>query len=181
MYREKIIYPIVAIVATVVMVVGCSGRKGWTPRQRAEAKEQLTEWREVAYLGAMSDAEFAAFTDQAVEMLESRYPSYLELIAMPMMGDSVEVVVVATVVSDIRSDSHNLRHLFPYRWLVQEGVLPDGLSRSEQADFYSCLAMRIELNYPSLSNFIWQAMWGTLDEQRLADMFASCAEPFCNM
>ena len=115
----------VIVLATIVVVggvclyaSGCSPQRRWNEEQRREAREMLREWREIAYLNALTEAEFDLFSAEVADVLEERWPSYVEFIEMPMVGDSVEVVVVAAIVSDIKANANNMRRLFPYDTLV---------------------------------------------------------------
>lgn len=164
--------------AAVVLVVSCGKKSAWTPKQRTQAREMIDQWREWAYVGQMSESEFADFASRTIEQLETRYPSFVEFVAMPMAGDSVEVVMVAEIVEDLRADSHNLRRLFPYRMLVEGGILPDGLSRHQQADYYACLLLHIEQQCGSLGDFVWMVVWGTEESTAIARIMADCALPF---
>ena len=138
----------------------------------------LQEWREIAYLNALTDAEFAVFAEDVADMLEARWPSYVEFVEMPMVGDSVEVVVVATIVNDIKANANNMRHLFPYDVLVSAGVLPAGMTTHQQKEYYMCLANGVDNVFGSVQNFVWGAINSSLDDVVIAHMLRDCAVPF---
>lgn len=138
----------------------------------------LQQWREIAYLNALSEVEFEIFSAEVADLLEERWPSYVEFIEMPMVGDSVEVVVVATIAADIKTNAHNMRHLFPYATLVDAGVLPDGLTEHQQREFYMCLAGEVDMVFGSVQNFVWGAIYSSLDDVVIARILRDCAAPF---
>ena len=49
---------------------------------------------------------------------------------MQGVDDTVDMVVVSTIVDELDADAHNMRHIYPYRALVAQGVLPAGLDHS---------------------------------------------------
>lgn len=174
----------IALVIATMGIVGASlsacgtKNKGWNEEQRASAREMLSEWRDVAYLNALSDAEWAMFAGDVADILEMQWPSYVEFMAMPMVDDSVELVVVTAIVNEIEANSRNMRHIFPYHTLVRLEVLPTGLTHHQQTEFYQCLAAMVDNNFGSLDNFVWGAISSSLDEQAIAHMLRACAAPF---
>ena len=175
----------VIVLATIVVVggvclyaSGCSPQRRWNEEQRREAREMLREWREIAYLNALTEAEFDLFSAEVADVLEERWPSYVEFIEMPMVNDSVEVVVVATIVSDIKANANNMRHLFPYETHVSAGVLPEGLTAHQQKEYYMCLANGVTNVFGSVQNFVWGAINSALDDVVIAHMLRDCAVPF---
>lgn len=159
-------------------VLGCNRQGKWNAEQRKAAREMLQEWRDMIYLQDMTDAEFVIFTDNVTDILQAEYPSYAEFIAMPMAGDSVQVVVVAAIAADIQANNRNMRHIFPYKNLVKSGVLPQGLNRDAESQFYTCLAGKINGSFGSLQAFIWGAINSTVDDQLIAGFQQQCAAPF---
>lgn len=135
----------------------------------------------MVYLNDLADEEFALFAGNVTDLLEERYPSYVEFIEMPMLGDSVEMVVVATIVHEIKATPAKLRHIFPYHMLVEAGVLPKGLGIHHQHDFYKCMAERVNNTYGSMQQFVWDAVYSQLDDQLVASMLEECGEPYWNV
>jgi hypothetical protein len=182
--RKNLVRAVIALAAIVVVggmclyVSGCSPQRRWSDKQRKEAREMLREWREIAYLNALTEAEFDLFSAEVADMLEERWPSYVEFIEMPMVGDSVEVVVVAAIVSDIKANANNMRRLFPYDTLVSSGVLPAGLTAHQQKEYYMCLANGVTNVFGSVQNFVWGAINSALDDVVIAHMLRDCAVPF---
>ena len=182
--RERIVKAAVALATLAIVGVlciylsGCTQREKWNEEQRREAREMLREWREIAYLNALSEAEFEVFSAEVTNLLESRWPSYVEFIELPMVGDSVEVVVVATIVKDIKANAHNMRYLFPYPTLVSAGILPEGLTPHQQKEYYMCLANSVDNVFGSVQSFVWGAINSSLDDMAIAYMLRDCAVPF---
>src|SRR5574344_2097611 len=95
-----------ALAAT--LLAGCAQKTKWTAEQREAVREMLREWRRMVYLSDMSDTEFVIFTDNVADLIEVEYPSYTEFVAMPMVGDSVQVVLVTAIVADIQANMRNM-------------------------------------------------------------------------
>lgn len=167
-----------AFIFSIGVVVPSCGRKGWDEKQRKEAREMLRQWRDMVYLRSLTDMEFAIFANEVADILEEQYPSYVEFIEMPMVGDSVEVVVVAAIVADIKADATNMRHLFPYDELVKKEILPKGLTTKQQSDFYGCFAQRVNSIYGSVQTFVWDVVNSTIDDAITLRLLQGCAAPY---
>lgn len=154
----------------------CSSKKEWNTSQRQQMRDRLRAYREWVYLNDMTDAEYMVFTDGVVGTLEEYYPNYGVLVTYPAVEDTIAQVVVATIVTDIKTDARNMRHLFPYNHLVQQGVLPKGMSRDQLKAYYQCLADKINDGYISMRSFLWQAMQQRVDTTRVGQFQRSCAQ-----
>ena len=104
------------------------------------------------YLDDLTDSEFVLFSDGVAGELENAYPVYTTFIQMPGVNDTVDMFVVTTIVEELDADAHNMRHIFPYDYLVGQGVLPAGLDRSQQKAFYTCLAGKVNATYSRWSS-----------------------------
>ena len=120
--------------------VGCSQKREWNHEQRKAMREALRSYRQMVYLDDLTDAEFVLFTDQVAGELEGTYPVYATFVEMPGVTDTVDMVVVTTIVDELNADARNMRHIFPYNYLVAQGVLPAGLDHDQQKAFYNCFA-----------------------------------------
>lgn len=138
----------------------------------------LQGWREIVYLNDLTDEEFALFASGVADILERRYPSYVEFVEMPMVGDSVEMVIIATITTDLKASPERLRHIFRYDDLVELGTLPAGLTLHQRNNFYRCFAERVGMTYGSLQRFVWDAVYSTLDDLLIAQMLRHCAAPY---
>lgn len=165
-------------ISTSLTFTSCGGRKGWNEMQRKEARQMLRQWRDMVYLRNMDEMEFATFANEVTDILEEQYPSYVEFIEMPMMGDSVEVVVVAAIVADIKADAKNMRYLFPYNELVRKQVLPKGLSEEQKGEFYACFAQKVNSFYGSVQTFVWDVINSVADDVVTMRMLRGCAVPY---
>lgn len=166
-------------IASVLLLSSCgNGGSKWTLKQREEAHKMLREWREMVYLEDLTEEEFALFANNVTDLLELQYPSYVEFIEMPMVGDSVEMVMIATIVTEIKASPERLRHIFSYQELVEAQILPSGLNKSQQAAFYKCFAEKVNVLYGSMQQFVWDALRSSLDDALIAQMMRRCAEPF---
>lgn len=159
-------------------LTSCSNKQKWTEEERRATREMLRDWREIVYLNNLSEEEFMLFRSQVADMLEQQHPVYEEFIEMPMMGDSVEVVLLATIVTELKASPEKMRHIFPYTFLVAEGYLPKGLDRHHQEEFYRCFADNVNRNYGSVQQFVWDAFYSRLDDLLVVAMLRSCAVPY---
>ena len=117
---------------------GCSQQRQWNHEQRKAMREALRSYRQMVYLDDLNDAEFVLFSDEVAGQLENSYPVYMEFVQMQGVDDTVDMVVVSTIVDELNADARNMRHIYPYNYLVAQGVLPAGLDHEQQKAFYSC-------------------------------------------
>ena len=166
------------VVALMMMgFVGCKSQKReWNHHQRKEMREALKAYRQMVYLNDLTDAEYLIFTDEVANGLEAEYPVYATFIEMPGVDDTVEVVIVETIVDYLNADRHNMRHLFPYHDLVAEGVLPSGLNLKQQREFYTCLAGKVNGAFLTLNDFIVALEADTTVTSQIQQMEADCAD-----
>lgn len=156
----------------------CSQQCEWNREQRKQMRENLREYRDMVYLDDLNDVEWELFSDDVAVSLEDSYPVYAAFISMPGVDDTVTMVVVETVVAELNADAHNMRHLFPYRYLVEEGILPDGLSHQQIKSYYTCLASKVNNYYNSLEAFFGAVLAGTGDSTTLGQFQRQCASQF---
>ena len=109
---------------------GCSEQRKWNREQRKEMREMLRDYRQMAYLNDLTDAEFILFSDDVATALEGDYPVYATFVTMPGVEDTVQLVIVETVVEELQADARNMRHIFPYKQLVARKMLPAGFGGS---------------------------------------------------
>ena len=164
--------------ALLLTLLPSCNKRPWSEQQRSYARDMLREWRNVVYLNELSEEEFALFSGRVADILEMRYPSYVEFAEMPMVGDSIEMVIVAAITSELKATPERLRHILSYDDLVELGTLPAGLTRHRQNGFYRCLAERINQTYGSIQSFVWDAMYSRLDSSLTTQMLHRCAAPF---
>lgn len=105
---------------------GCSQQRQWNHEQRKAMREALRSYRQMVYLDDLNDAEFVLFSDEVAGQLENSYPVYMEFVQMQGVDDTVDMVVVSTIVDELNADARNMRHIYPYNYLVAQGVLPAG-------------------------------------------------------
>lgn len=159
-------------------LTSCSQAKRWTDEERRATREMIRDWQKIVYLNELSEEEFALFRSQVVDHLERQYPVYAEFIEMPMVGDSVEMVILATIVTEIKASPTKMRHIFPYAYLVGQGYLPSGMDRHKQDEFYRCFADCVNRNYGSIQQFVWDAFNYELDDILIENMMERCAAPY---
>ncbi len=176
-FRAVVLSLTAAFFLSLVWLAACN-RGNWNEQQRSQAREMLRQWREIAYLDDLTEEEFALFAGNVVDLLEYRYPSFVEFVEMPARGDSVEMVVVAAIVTDLKASPERLRHIFSYEELVDMGILPANMSPRAQKEFYRCFAERVNLTYGSMQTFVWDVLYSRLDEMEVVQMMRKCAAPF---
>ncbi len=155
--------------------IGCSQRQEWNREERKAMREALDSYRQMAYLDDLTDAEFLLFSDEVAGTLENAYPVYAAFIQMPGVNDTVDMVVVTTIVEELNADAHNMRHIFPYNYLVKQGVLPSGLDRGQQKAFYTCLAGKVNATYSTMDQFFNAILADTTDLSQLRQLESQCA------
>ena len=82
---------------------GCSEQRKWNREQRKEMREMLRDYRQMAYLNDLTDAEFILFSDDVATALEGDYPVYATFVTMPGVEDTVQLVIVETVVEELQA------------------------------------------------------------------------------
>lgn len=155
---------------------GCSQRREWNREERKAMRDALRSYRQMIYLDDLTDSEFVFFSDGVAGELENAYPVYTTFIQMPGVNDTVDMFVVTTIVEELDADAHNMRHIFPYDYLVGQGVLPAGLDRSQQKAFYTCLAGKVNATYSTMEQFFNAVLADTTDLSQLRRLEGQCAD-----
>lgn len=156
-------------------VAGCSHQAQWNREQRQQMRQSLNRYRQMVYLQDLTDPEFVIFSDDVAAQLENDYPVYATFVRMPGMNDTVDAVVITAIIDELDADAHNMRHLYPYPYLVAQGVLPEGLDRAAQRSFYRCLANKVNNYYTSTGQFFRAVLADTTNNSQIARMQAACA------
>lgn len=172
---KKILLSIFVLATFAAGFAGCSQQKQWNHEQREAMREALRDYRQMIYLENLTDAEFALFSDEVSGMLEGAYPVYTTFISMPGVTDTVDMVVVTTIVDQLEADARNMRHLFPYPALVAQGKLPAGLDYEQQHAFYKCFAGKVNMTFNSMTQFVNAILADTTDMSQITQMETQCA------
>ena len=170
--RKSILF--IMFVACVATVVGCSAERRWGERERRELRNELRAYRDMAYLDNLAEVEFDTFTGDVVEAIEIDYPIYTTFVELPGRGDTVEVYVVSTIVEELRANPHNMRNIYPYPYLVDEGILPANLNHQAQRAFYECLSYKVKQYYPSTVAFFEDIINSPTTPTPIVDMQMAC-------
>lgn len=163
------------IFAAVASVVSCEKQRGWNHKERAKVHDEVRRYRERAYLRNLEEVEFDEFSNNVVDAIEIDYPVYTTFVELPGRGDTVEVYVVSTIVSELQADAHNMRKIYPYRILVREGILPPKLDRQAQRAFYECFANQVNNTFPTTAAFVNAVLADTTSTSQIAQMQSQCA------
>lgn len=167
-------------VALATLFCSCGKQREWNHEQRQQMRQDLRTYREMVYLTDLNDVEWELFADDVAVALENDYPVYATFIEMPSVEDTVTMVVVETVVTQLDADAHNMRHIFPYRYLVSQGILPDKLTHEQQRQFYKCLAQKVNNNYSSTEQFFNAILADTTASSQIATFQSQCANELFN-
>lgn len=131
----------------------CTQQQQWNQEQRKSIRDALRSYRQMAYLNNLNDAEFVLFTDQVANQLETSYPVYVDFIEMDGVDDTVDMVIVSSIVRELQANTENMRHIYPYNYLVAQGVLPAGLDHRQQKAFYQCFANKVNSSFQTMESF----------------------------
>lgn len=172
---KKIILSTLLLTLFAAGFMGCSQKREWNHEQRKQMREQLRDYRKMVYLDDLNDAEFVVFTDNVAGELEESYPVYTTFISMPGVEDTVDMVVVTTIVDELNADARNMRHIYPYNYLVAQGVLPAGLDHEQRHAFYNCFAGKVNSTYNSMTQFFNAILADTTDNSQIRQIETQCA------
>lgn len=138
-------------------------------------REALRSYRQMVYLDDLTDAEFVLFTRPGGRGA-GRHLSRLR----DLRGDA----------GRNRHGRHGGRHdhrgrterrrtqhahIFPYNYLVAQGVLPAGLDHDQQKAFYNCFAGKVNDTYDTMSQFFNAILADTTDMSQLRQLQGQCA------
>lgn len=172
---KKILLCIPLLALFAAGLAGCSQQRRWNEQERKAMREALRDYRRMVYLDDLTDAEFALFADDVSGQLEASYPVYVTFLEMPGVSDTVDMVVVTTIVEELDADARNMRHIYPYPYLVAHGVLPAGLSYEQQHGFYKCFASKVNSTYRTMGSFFNAVLADTTDLSQIRQMELECA------
>ncbi|MBR5333898.1 MAG: hypothetical protein IKV33_04085 [Alistipes sp.] len=172
---RKIVH-ILLLVMTIITIASCSKQSKWNHEQKETLKRALKTYREMVYLQDLTEPEFVIFTDDVANNVESAYPVYATFMQIPSIDDTLDMFVVTTIVEQLNEDATNMRHLYPYRTLVKQGILPDKLTHDERHAFYKCLAQKVNNYYTSVDEFLSDVIKSDTSAQSQIGKFQSeCA------
>ena len=172
---KKILLSVCLLSLFTAGLAGCSQQRQWNHEQRKAMREALRSYRQMVYLDDLTDAEFGLFTDQVAGAIEGDYPVYATFVEMPGVTDTVDMVVVTTIVDELNADARNMRHIYPYNYLVAQGILPAGLDHDQQKAFYNCYAGKVNATYSTMSQFFNAILADTTDLSQIRRIESDCA------
>ena len=165
--------------AVVALIFGgllaCGEQTKWNREERQAMRNLLRDYRKMVYLNDLSEAEYMLFTDDVIASVEEAYPVYTTFVEMPAVNDTVQVYVVTTIVDELNADAHNMRHIYPYRYLVSEGMLPEKLSLEQQRQFYKCFAQKVNQTFLTMQQFFNAVMADTTAQSQIRQLQSQCA------
>lgn len=176
---KKILLSLCMLTAFVAMT-NCTQKAKWNHEQRQAMRDQLRQYRDMIYLQDLTDPEFMIFTDSVTGDIEAVYPVYTTFMQLDGVEDTVDMFVVTAIVEQLDADAHNMRHIYPYRYLVSEGILPDRLTHEQQRDFYRCLAQKVNSQFYSMEQFLNAILADTTANSQMAQMQSQCANELFN-
>lgn len=176
----KKIFSLLLLLSAIATLTNCTSSKEWSQEQRAEFVTMLDPYRQMVYLREFNDDEFTFFTNDMSSTAEVNYPAYRQLVAMPSLNDTLDVWVVATIVEDLDTDAANMRYLYPYHQLVNQGILPEGLDHQARIDFYRCFAQKVNNHFSSLESFFYAVITNSIEPNLISTMQGECAAELFN-
>ena len=99
---------------------------------------------------------------------------------IPNVDDTIDRFVITTIVEELDEDAHNMRHIFPYRYLVSQGILPDKLSHEQQRAFYKCLAQKVNNTFVTVEQFLTAIVSDTTASSTMKKLQSECANELFN-
>lgn len=172
---KRFLLTVSAAALSILSIVGCSQQTKWNRQERQAMRNLLRDYRDMVYLNDLTDAEYMLFSDNVAANIEEDYPVYTTFIQMPGVNDTVQVYVVTTIVEELDTDARNMRHIYPYQYLVSANILPSGLDRPQQNAFYNCLSQKVNNTYPTVNAFVNAVMSDTTSTAQIYRMQQQCA------
>lgn len=163
------------ILLAAVALTACSQKAKWNHEQKKAMHENLRQYRDMIYLQDLTDPEFLIFSDSVTGDIEAIYPVYTTFIEMDGAQDTVDMFVLTAIVEELDADAHNMRHIYPYRYLVSEGILPDRLTHEQQRNFYRCLAQKVNGTFYSMEQFLMAIVSDTTSHSKMKQLQSECA------
>ncbi len=170
---KKVIYPSLLLVLS-LLFAHCSGPREWSVEEHKKFVTTLEPYRQMAYLREFNDAEFVVFSSDIGTMAEGRYPVYSEFVALPELSDTLDVWVVTSIVEQLNTNAENMRYLYPYHTLVNQGILPEGMDHAERKGFYTCLSEKVNATFPTMEAFFISVVNNALEEGTISEMMTDC-------
>jgi len=172
---KRFLLTVSAAALSILSIVGCSQQTKWNRQERQAMRNLLRDYRDMVYLNDLTDAEYMLFSDNVAANIEEDYPVYTTFIQMPGVNDTVQVYVVTTIVEELDTDARNMRHIYPYQYLVSANILPSELDRPQQNAFYNCLSQKVNNTYPTVNAFVNAVMSDTTSTAQIYRMQQQCA------
>lgn len=178
---KKILLSLSIILAAIATTACTQKTKAkWDHKQKQAMRENLRQYRDMIYLQDLTEPEFIIFTDSVTGNIEEIYPVYATFMQIPNVDDTIDMFVVTTIVEELDADAHNMRHIFPYRYLVSQGILPDKLTHEQQREFYKCLAQKVNNNFSSTEQFFNAILSDTTASSQISQYQSECANSLFN-
>ena len=98
-------------------------------------------------------------------------------IRRPAATDEAELLAL---IDELNADARNMRHIYPYPYLVAQGVLPAGLDHEQQRQFYNCFAYKVNSTYQTMTQFFNAVLADTTDTSRIRRIESQCANDLFN-
>ncbi len=165
------------IAAASIALIACNTTTSeWTLEQRKSMRRAIHEYRDMVYIDELTDAEFFIFSDNVTDEIEATYPNYDEILTFPALSDTLESYVTTIIIEQLNADASNMSHIYPYRELRKEGMLPKALTRQQQRSFYKCFARKVNQQYSNFESFFEAVVYNTTNKSEISKMQSSCAK-----
>lgn len=166
---------IVAIGASVALLIGCVSSTGWTPQQKEEVRTSIYENREKFVLQYMDESDFDALQECVLEALIGIFPEYEEYEELTDRAETLDGMMCDCAVEAMGANYENLKNVFPMEALQKAGWIASGTPAVPETMFYNHLAGLFRTLYPNPDAFVMALMLDSNAQNDLREMISQCA------
>ncbi|MFI3330975.1 MAG: hypothetical protein R3Y38_04145 [Rikenellaceae bacterium] len=143
-----------------ILMLSCANVQKWSKHEIEDFKTKLKGVENLDYLHNMQVDEYNLLVNNLAHAIEIFNPRYEVFINLPSAKDTINTYVISFLSYHLDAQTRNLRSLFPYRHLVKEGILPEGMSHNSKDEFYLCLENKLRARYKSMEFFLGALSYG---------------------
>ncbi len=158
-----------SLLAFAATALGCSPQAKWNREQKKAMHDALQAYRQMASCVARPDPVVGLSGAVWAGTLGGASPFVPTFTERPAVDDTVDLYVITAIVDELDADAHNMRHLYPYQYLVSQGILPEGLTHEQQVAFYKCFAQKVNAQYSTMDQFFAAILADTSDVPQRAN------------
>lgn len=166
---------IILALSAVALIVSCSQTRQWTDKEREAVRKELRDHRDRSAIRHMEAANYTNLENCVLETVEQTYPDYNQYDKLTGKTDTLIGFFTDCTEYTIGKDFENLPLLFPYAQLVENSILPAGLTTDQQNAFYDCLKESVKELYRTPGQFTVALFDEPGVPTELADAMQRCA------